>query len=43
MRQIEDHNTLVFICDVRANKKQIKAAVKDMYGVEVAQVNTLIR
>lgn len=43
MRQIEDHNTLVFVCDVRANKAQIKAAVKKLYGVEVAQVNTLIR
>lgn len=43
MRQIEDHNTLVFVCDVRANKKQIKAAVKNMYGVEIAHVNTLIR
>ena len=43
MRQIEDHNTLVFICDVRANKAQIKAAVKELYGVETAKVNTLIR
>jgi large subunit ribosomal protein L23Ae len=43
MRQIEDHNTLVFVCDVRANKAQIKAAVKGLYGVEVSSVNTLIR
>ncbi len=43
MRQIEDHNTLVFICDVKANKAQIKSAVKTLYGVDVAQVNTLIR
>ncbi|PJF17944.1 hypothetical protein PSACC_02251, partial [Paramicrosporidium saccamoebae] len=32
MRQIEDHNTLVFVCDVRANKAQIKAAVKGLYA-----------
>jgi large subunit ribosomal protein L23Ae len=43
MRQIEEHNTLVFVCDVRANKAQIKAAVKGLYGVEVASVNTLVR
>ena len=28
MKKIEDYNTLVFITDVRANKHQIKAAVK---------------
>ena len=28
MKKIEDLNTLVFITDVRANKNQIKAAVK---------------
>ena len=43
MRQIENHNTLVFVCDVRANKQQIKSAVKGLYGVDVAGVNTLIR
>jgi len=43
MRQIENHNTLVFLCDVRANKFQIKAAVKALYEIDVAQVNTLIR
>lgn len=43
MQKIEKDNTLVFICDVRANKTQIKAAVRERYGVEVAKVNTLIR
>lgn len=28
MKKIEDHNTLVFITDVKANKYQIKLAVK---------------
>ena len=43
MKKIEDHNTLLFICDLKANKAQIKAAVKEMYDVTVKSVNTLIR
>jgi ribosomal protein L23 len=35
--------TLVFICDVRANKQQIKAAVKELYGIDAISVNTLVR
>merc|ERR1711966_59348 len=31
MKKIEDNNTLVFIVDARATKKQIKDAVKRMY------------
>lgn len=38
----ENANTLVFICDIRANKAQIKQVVKDLYNVEVSKVNTLI-
>eukprot|EP00694_Reclinomonas_americana_P002507 EC788070.1.p2 GENE.EC788070.1~~EC788070.1.p2 ORF type:complete len:156 (+),score=64.69 EC788070.1:22-489(+) len=43
MKKIEDHNTLTFIVDLQANKNQIKQAVKKMYSVEVAKVNTLVR
>ena len=43
MKLIEDYNTLVFIVDVRSNKRQIKQAVKDMYKINAAKVNTLIR
>jgi len=43
MKKIEDNNTLVFIVDVRATKKQIAAAVKGMYDIVCAKVNTLIR
>lgn len=77
MKQIEDHNTLVFIVHKRSNKAQvrneaegsgcaaflqcfvavplsascsqtvsclqIKMAVKALYDVEVAKINTLIR
>ncbi|XP_041608652.1 60S ribosomal protein L23a-like [Vulpes lagopus] len=42
MKKTED-NTLVFIVDVKANKHQIKQAVKKLYDTDVAKVNTLIR
>ena len=43
MKKIEDNNTLVFIVHLRANKPQIKQAVKKLYDIDVAKVNTLIR
>ncbi|KAF8440953.1 ribosomal protein L23/L15e core domain-containing protein [Boletus edulis BED1] len=43
MKKIEEHNTLVFIVDIRSNKRQIKDAVKKLYDVQTAKVNTLIR
>ncbi|XP_048968930.1 60S ribosomal protein L23a-like [Canis lupus dingo] len=43
LKKIEDNNTLVFIVDVKANKHQIKQAVKKLYDIDVAKVNTLIR
>ncbi|HDI31711.1 MAG TPA: 50S ribosomal protein L23, partial [Thermofilum sp.] len=39
---VEKNNTLTFIVDIRANKKQIKDAVEKLYGVKVVKVNTLI-
>jgi large subunit ribosomal protein L23Ae len=42
MKLIEDSNTLVFIVDIKANKRQIKAAVRDLYNIECEKVNTLI-
>ncbi|ODQ65381.1 putative ribosomal protein, large subunit [Nadsonia fulvescens var. elongata DSM 6958] len=42
MKKIEDNNTLVFLVDIKANKYQIKQAVKTLYDVEAAKVNTLI-
>ncbi len=42
MKKIEDTNTLVFIVDIRANKPQIKTAVKKLYNIDVQKVNTLI-
>jgi large subunit ribosomal protein L23Ae len=43
MKKIEDNNTLVFIVDTRANKSQIKTAVKKLYDIQAQRVNTLIR
>merc|ERR1711916_230971 len=43
MKKIEDNNTLVFITDIRASKAQIKIAVKKLYSIDVAKVNTLVR
>ena len=43
MKKIEDNNTLVFIVDMRANKRQITEAVRRMYEIKTATVNTLIR
>ena len=42
MKLIEDGNTLVFIVDIKANKRQIKAAIKELYNIECERVNTLI-
>ncbi|VAH33803.1 unnamed protein product [Triticum turgidum subsp. durum] len=43
MKKIEDNNTLVFIVDLKADKKKIKAAVRKMYDIQAKKVNTLIR
>ncbi|CAO4360796.1 Protein CBR-RPL-25.2 [Caenorhabditis briggsae] len=42
MKKIEDHNTLVFIVDEKANKYHIKSAVQSLYNVKAVKVNTLI-
>lgn len=43
MKKVEDGNILVFQVDIKANKHQIKQAVKELYEVDVEYVNTLIR
>merc|ERR1712217_820268 len=43
MKKIEEINTLVFLVDVQATKLKIKEAVRQMYDVQCAKVNTLIR
>jgi large subunit ribosomal protein L23Ae len=43
MKKIEENNTLVFVVDVKANKRQIKEALKKLYDVDTVKINTLIR
>jgi len=43
MKQIEENNTLTFIADLRASKKHIAMAVKELYEIEVVKVNTVVR
>ncbi|KAJ5067637.1 ribosomal protein L23A [Anaeramoeba ignava] len=43
IKKIEDNNTLVFIVDLKATKKQIARAVEEMHTVKCEKVNTLIR
>uniref|UniRef100_G3UFS6 Large ribosomal subunit protein uL23 n=1 Tax=Loxodonta africana TaxID=9785 RepID=G3UFS6_LOXAF len=43
VKKTEANNTLAFIADVKANKHQIKQAVKKLYDIDVAKVNTSIR
>ncbi|XP_033286933.1 60S ribosomal protein L23a-like [Orcinus orca] len=43
VKKIEDNNTMVFIVDVKANKHQIKQAVKKPYDIDLAKVITLTR
>ena len=43
MKFVEDFNTLVFVVDHRATKKQINRAFSKMYNEKVERVRTLIR
>ncbi|XP_055464058.1 60S ribosomal protein L23a-like [Psammomys obesus] len=43
MKEVEGNNTLVFIVDANTNKHQIKQAMKKLYDIGVAKVNTLTR
>jgi ribosomal protein L23 len=43
MKKIEENNTLVFIVDRLANKRQIKDALKKLYDIDTVKINTLIR
>jgi large subunit ribosomal protein L23Ae len=42
MKKIEDHNTLVFIVDIRAGKRKILDSVRKMYDIKAVSVRTLI-
>jgi large subunit ribosomal protein L23Ae len=42
IRLMESDNVLVFIVDIKANKKEIKEAIESTYDVKVEKVNTTI-
>ena len=42
VNMIENENKLVFIVDRRANKLEIADEIKQLYEVEVAEINTSI-
>jgi len=42
IRLMESDNTLIFIVDKKATKKEIKKAIEDMYNVKIKRVNTAI-
>ncbi|ELK33141.1 60S ribosomal protein L23a, partial [Myotis davidii] len=43
MKKTEDSNTLVLTVDAKANKHQVKQAVRKSSDIDVAKVNTLVR
>jgi large subunit ribosomal protein L23Ae len=44
MKQIEDNNTLTFIVDLKATKRNIRNAVAELYELKnLMSINTLIR
>jgi large subunit ribosomal protein L23 len=41
-KQTEKYNRYAFVVDKKANKLEIKKAVEEFYGVQVANVNTTV-
>jgi large subunit ribosomal protein L23 len=41
-RLMETENKLVFIVDIKADKKEIRRAVEDLYEVRIRDVNVMI-
>jgi large subunit ribosomal protein L23Ae len=41
-RKLEDENTMVFWVDLRATKRQIRAAVKKLYHANALKISTLV-
>jgi ribosomal protein uL23 len=42
LRLMESENKLIFICDLKANKQEIKKEIEKRFKVKVLKVNTLI-
>ncbi|XP_034861543.1 60S ribosomal protein L23a-like [Mirounga leonina] len=43
MKKTEDNDTLLFVVDVKTNKRHIKQAMKKLYDIDVVKINTLIK
>ncbi|MCX8208861.1 MAG: 50S ribosomal protein L23 [Sulfolobales archaeon] len=39
---MEKFNTITFIVDIKATKKDVEKAVEELFGVKVARVRTLV-
>jgi large subunit ribosomal protein L23 len=39
---IDSENTMEFLVDIRANKKEIKKELEELYDVEVVSIRTMI-
>lgn len=42
VRLMESENKLLFVIDMKANKKAVKQAIEEIFKVKVLKVNTLI-
>jgi len=42
IRLMESENKLLFVVDMKANKKDVKEAVEKMFKAKVVKVNTLV-
>lgn len=42
MRVMEKENTIIFVCDLKATKPEIKDAIEKLYSVRPKKVNTAI-
>ncbi|KAI5171035.1 large subunit ribosomal protein L23Ae [Nematocida sp. LUAm3] len=42
MRVMEKENTIIFVCDLKATKPEIKEAIEKLYSVRPKKVNTAI-
>ncbi|KAI5187097.1 large subunit ribosomal protein L23Ae [Nematocida homosporus] len=42
MKAMEKHNTIIFVCDLKATKPEIKEAIQKLYSVKPKKVNTAI-
>ena len=42
IRLIESENKILFVVDIKANKKEIKEAIEKKFKVKIEKINTLI-